>query len=181
MDWVMLLVPTALLLLGFPLFIILLATSAVLLLFFMNVPLAAVPQVMFSSIDKFSLLAVPFFLFVGEIMGVGGMSRRIVDWVMSLIGGVRGARGLTTVGACVVFGAISGASVATIAAVGRIMYPSLKQHYGTRFAAGLVASTETLFTPNVSVAPCAESEMKWYCGFSCTVLTSRPASSTAVR
>ena len=154
MDWVMLLAPIALLLLGFPLFIILLATSAALLLFFMNVPLAAVPQVMFSSIDKFSLLAVPFFLFVGEIMGVGGMSRRIVDWVMSLIGGVRGARGLTTVGACVVFGAISGASVATIAAVGRLMYPSLKERYGERFASGTIASTgaiDILIPPSIGM------------------------------
>ena len=62
MVWVMGVFPVVLLLLGFPLFIILLATASVLLLGFMNVPLEAVPQLMFSSIDKFSLLAVPFFL-----------------------------------------------------------------------------------------------------------------------
>jgi C4-dicarboxylate transporter DctM subunit len=154
MEWIMLLFPVALLLLGFPLFIVLLGTSAVLLLFFMNVPLVVVPQVMFGSINKFSLLAVPFFLFVGEVMGAGGMSRRIVDWVLSIIGGVRGARGLTTVGACTVFGAISGASVATIAAVGRIMYPSLKANYGERFATGLIASTgsiDILIPPSISM------------------------------
>jgi C4-dicarboxylate transporter DctM subunit len=154
MEWIMVLLPIALLLLGFPLFVILLATAAVLLLWFMSVPLAVVPQVMFGSIDKFSLLAVPFFLFVGEIMGVGGMSRRIIDWVLSLIGGVRGARGLTTVGACTVFGAISGASVATIAAVGRIMFPSLKKEYGPRFASGLIASTgsiDILIPPSISM------------------------------
>ena len=154
MDWVMIIVPAVLLLLGFPLFIILLATSAVLLIWFMNVPLAAVPQLMFSSIDKFSLLAVPFFLFVGEIMGVGGMSRRIVDWVMALIGGVRGARGLTTVGACIVFGAISGASVATIAAVGRLMYPSLRERYGERFATGMISATgsiDILIPPSIAM------------------------------
>ena len=86
MEWAMVLVPVLLLLLGFPLFIVLLATSAVLLLGFMNVPAEMVPQLMFGSIDKFSLLAVPFFLFVGEIMGVGGMSKRIVDWVLALLG-----------------------------------------------------------------------------------------------
>ncbi len=154
MVWIMGVLPLVLLLLGFPLFIILLATASVLLLGFMNVPLEAVPQLMFSSIDKFSLLAVPFFLFVGELMGVGGMSRRIVDWVMALIGGVRGARGLTTVGACTVFGAISGASVATIAAVGRLMYPSLKLRYGERFASGMIASTgaiDILIPPSISM------------------------------
>jgi len=154
MQWTMLIVPLVLLLLGFPLFIILLGTSAILLLWFMNVPLALVPQTMFGSVDKFALLAVPFFLFVGEIMGVGGMSRRIVDWVLSLIGGVRGARGLTTVGACTVFGAISGASVATIAAVGRLMYPSLKERYGERFSTGMIASTgaiDILIPPSISM------------------------------
>jgi C4-dicarboxylate transporter DctM subunit len=154
MEWVMGLLPLALLLLGFPLFIILLATAAVLLLWFMSVPLLAVPQLMFGAIDKFSLLAVPFFLFVGELMGVGGMSRRIIDWVMALIGGVRGARGLTTVGACTVFGAISGASVATIAAIGRLMYPSLKSRYGESFAAGMIASTgaiDILIPPSISM------------------------------
>ncbi len=148
----MILVPAVLLLAGFPLFVLLLATAAILLVWFMSVPLAAVPQLMFSSVDKFSLLAVPFFLFVGEIMSVGGMSRRIVDWVLALIGGVRGSRGLTTVGACTVFGAISGSSVATVAAVGRLMYPSLKVRYGERFGAGVIASTgaiDILIPPSI--------------------------------
>ena len=154
MDWVMGLVPVVLLLLGFPLFIVLLGTAAILLLWFMNVPAAAAPQLMFGSIDRFALLAVPFFLFVGEIMGVGGMSKRIVDWVMSIIGGVRGSRGLTTVGACTVFGAISGTSVATVAAVGRLMYPSLRERYGARFATGAIASTgaiDILIPPSIAM------------------------------
>lgn len=152
MEWVMIFVPLALLLAGFPLFVLLIATAAVLLIWFMSVPMTAVPQLMFSSVDKFSLLAVPFFLFVGEIMSVGGMSRRIVDWVLALIGGVRGSRGLTTVGACTVFGAISGSSVATVAAVGRLMYPSLKERYGERFGAGVIASTgaiDILIPPSI--------------------------------
>ena len=154
MNWALGLVPVVLMLLGFPLFLVLLSTAAIVLLLFMNVPLGAVPQIMFSSMDKFALLAVPFFLFVGEIMSVGGMSRRIVDWVMALIGGVRGARGLTTVGACTVFGAISGSSVATVAAVGRLMYPSLKQRYGDRFSTGLISSTgaiDILIPPSIAM------------------------------
>lgn len=154
MDWIMGVVPVVLLLLGFPLFIVLLGTCSILLLWFMNVPAAAAPQLMFGSIDRFALLAVPFFLFVGEIMGVGGMSKKIVDWVMAIIGGVRGSRGLTTVGACTVFGAISGTSVATVAAVGRLMYPSLKERYGARFATGAIASTgaiDILIPPSIAM------------------------------
>ncbi len=150
----MILAPVLLLLLGFPLFIVLLATSAVLLLGFMNVPAEMVPQLMFGSIDKFSLLAVPFFLFVGEIMGVGGMSKRIVDWVLALLGNVRGSRGLTTVGACTLFGAISGSSVATVAAIGRLLYPSLKQRYGEKFASGMLAGTgsiDILIPPSIAM------------------------------
>ena len=89
-------VPVGLLLLGFPIFIILLATSLIILLFFMGVPLAAVHQVMFGSVDKFALMAVPFFIFAGELMGIGGISKRIIDWVLSIIGWVRGSLGRHT-------------------------------------------------------------------------------------
>ncbi|MEA3024907.1 MAG: C4-dicarboxylate transporter, DctM subunit, partial [Alphaproteobacteria bacterium] len=113
MDVFLLLFPLVLLLLGFPIFVLLIATSACVLALFMNVPLTAVHQTLFGSIDKFALLSVPFFLFAGEIMGVGGMSKRIIDWCMSVIGGVRGAQGLTAIGASTVFGAISGSAPAT--------------------------------------------------------------------
>lgn len=154
MDLFLLVFPVVLLLLGFPIFVLLIATSACLLAFFMNVPLAAVHQTMFGSVDKFALLAVPFFLFAGEIMGVGGMSRRIIDWCMSIIGGVRGAQGLTTIGASTVFGAISGSSTATVAAVGRLTYPALRQSYGLKFSTGLVATTgaiDILIPPSIAM------------------------------
>ena len=154
MDYVLTIFPAVLLLLGFPIFLILLSASAILLLFFMNVPTTAVHQVMFGSVDKFALIAVPFFLFAGEIMGVGGMSRRIVEWVLALMGNLRGCRGLSTVGACTVFGAISGSSVATIAAVGKLMYPVLREKYDARFSAGLICATgaiDILIPPSIAM------------------------------
>jgi C4-dicarboxylate transporter DctM subunit len=142
MGWVMVLVPIGLLVLGFPIFLVLLATVMVLLLGFMDLPLTVVPQIMFGSIDKFSLLAVPFFIFAGELMGRGGISKRIVDWVLTIFGGVRGSLGLTTVGTCEFFGAISGSSPATVAAVGRLLYPSLRESgYDEKFSVGLVTSS----------------------------------------
>ena len=73
MMWVMLLLPVVLLILGVPIFVILAGTSAV-VLFFGDIPGAIVHQNMFSGISIFSLLAVPFFIFAGELMGRGGMS-----------------------------------------------------------------------------------------------------------
>ena len=142
MEWVMAVVPVILLLLGFPIFVILLATSAIILLIFAPVPPMAVHINMFGSVDKFALMAVPFFIFAGELMGHGGISKRIVAWVLSIIGGVRGSLALTTVGTCTVFGAISGSSPATVAAVGRLLYGPLRgAGYDEKFSSGLLASS----------------------------------------
>jgi C4-dicarboxylate transporter, DctM subunit len=137
----MLLMPIVLLTLGVPIFIILAATSAV-VLFFNDIPGAIVHQNMFGGISIFSLLAVPFFIFAGELMGKGGMSKRLVAWALSILGGLRGSLPLTTVGTSTVFGAISGSSAATVAAVGRLVYPTLRQKgYNEKFATGVVTSS----------------------------------------
>ncbi|MGH7313027.1 MAG: TRAP transporter large permease [Candidatus Rokuibacteriota bacterium] len=142
MGWAMALIPFTLLALGVPVFLILLVTVIVLLAFFLNIPFTVIPQAMFGSIDKFALLAVPFFIFAGEVMGQGGISERLIRWVQSIFGGVRGSLALTTVGTCEFFGAISGSSPATLAAVGRIMYPALRANgYEEKFALGLVTSS----------------------------------------
>tara|TARA_B100001123_G_scaffold246798_1_gene275755 strand:+ start:399 stop:1673 length:1275 start_codon:yes stop_codon:yes gene_type:complete len=155
MEWVMGIVPVILLLLGFPIFVILLATAAIVLLIFAPVPPMAVHINMFGSVDKFALMAVPFFIFAGEIMGHGGISKRIVAWVLSIIGGVRGSLALTTVGTCTVFGAISGSSPATVAAVGRLLYGPLRNAgYNEKFSSGLLASSGAIaivIPPSISM------------------------------
>ncbi len=142
MGWVMAVVPLGLLVLGFPIFLILLITAVILLLAFMDVPLVQMHITMFGSVDKFALMAVPFFLFAGELMGRGGISRRIVAWVLAIVGGVRGSLGLTTVGTCTIFGAISGSSPATVAAIGQLLYRPLRRAgYDERFATGVLTSS----------------------------------------
>lgn len=142
MGWVMLVMPLVLLAFGFPIFVILLATSAIVLMLFLDIPMTVTHQVMFGSIDKFALMAVPFFIFAGELMGRGGMSRRIIDWVLSIVGGLRGSLGLTVVGTCTVFGAISGSSPATVAAIGRLLYPTLiEKGYDEKFSTGVLTSS----------------------------------------
>jgi C4-dicarboxylate transporter DctM subunit len=133
--------PFALLLLGVPIFLILITVSIIALTFHISVPLNAVPQMMFGSLDKFTLLAVPFFIFAGELLCQGGISDRLIRWVQSIFGSMRGSIALTTVGACEFFGAISGSSPATVAAIGKTLYPALRQSgYGERFSLGLITS-----------------------------------------
>ncbi len=141
MTWVMVGLPVALLLLGFPIFLILLTTSAVALIFFVNVPTTLIHQQMFASIDKFALLAVPFFIFAGDLMSRGGVSARLIDWVNSIFGSVRGSLPFTALGTATIFGAISGSTGATVAAVGTLTYKPLREAgYSARFASGLLTS-----------------------------------------
>ena len=134
--------PAVLLVLGLPIFLVLLVTCIVIVLFVADVPTEAVQTYLFGSLDNFPLLAVPFFVLAGEIMAQGGIARRVVVWVISLIGGVRGSLGVTTVAASEVFGAMAHTAVGTVVAVGRMIYPSLRENgYSERFAVGLIASS----------------------------------------
>lgn len=133
--------PIALLLAGFPIYLVLLASSAVALVFFSNTPLNIIHQNLFGSIDAFALLAVPFFIYAGELMGRGSVAQRLVDAVQAGVGNVRGSLGVTTVGTSAIFGAISGVSAATVATVGRIMVPAMrKANYPEHFSAGLITA-----------------------------------------
>lgn len=134
-------IPVILLLLGFPVFIVLLTGLAATLVFVNQVPLEALHQNMFGTIDSFSLLAVPFFIYAGELMGRGSVAQRLVDFVQEGIGSVRGGLAVTTVGTSAIFGAISGVSAACVATVGKIMFPAMKRAgYPEAFSAGLVTA-----------------------------------------
>jgi C4-dicarboxylate transporter DctM subunit len=134
--------PVVLLLFGFPIFLILLVTSIVAILTVADVPTDAIQTYMFGSLDNFPLLAVPFFVLAGEFMAQGGIARRIINMVMAMVGGVRGSLAVTTVAASELFGAMSHTAVGTVVAMGRMIYPSLKDGgYNDRFAVGLIASS----------------------------------------
>jgi C4-dicarboxylate transporter, DctM subunit len=134
--------PVVLLLIGFPIFLILLVTSIVAVLTVAGVPTDAVQTYMFGSLDNFPLLAVPFFVLAGEFMAQGGIARRVIAMVMAIVGGVRGSLAVTTVAASELFGAMSHTAVGTVIAMGRMIYPSLKEGgYNDRFAVGLIASS----------------------------------------
>jgi C4-dicarboxylate transporter, DctM subunit len=134
--------PVFLLVIGFPVFLILLVTSIVAILTIAGVPPDALQTYMFGSLDNFPLMAVPFFVLAGEFMAQGGVARRIIAMVMAIVGGVRGSLGVTTVAASELFGAMSHTAIGTVVAMGRMMYPSLKDAgYNERFSVGLIASS----------------------------------------
>ena len=138
----MILLPLVLLTLDIPVFLILITTSVVILVFFMDVPMTIAHLKMFGSVDKLAFMAAPFFIFASELMSRGGLSNRIIAWVLSLVGGVRGSLGITTVGSCAFFGAMSGSGAATTAAVGQVLYrPLIKNGYSESFTAGVIASS----------------------------------------
>ncbi len=86
------------------------------------------PKEMFTAIDKFPLAAIPFFILAGNLMETGGISRRLVDFAKSLVGGVQGGLPMTCVLTCMIFAAVSGSSVATTFAIGAILIPALVKH-----------------------------------------------------
>jgi C4-dicarboxylate transporter, DctM subunit len=100
---------------------------------------------MFGSINKFPLAAIPFFILAGNLMETGGISRRLVEFAKSLVGGVQGGLPMTCVLTCMIFAAVSGSSVATTFAIGAILIPALIKHgYPTPYAAALQATSAEL-------------------------------------
>jgi tripartite ATP-independent transporter DctM subunit len=100
---------------------------------------------MFSSLNKFPLAAIPFFILAGNLMETGGISRRLVEFAKSLVGGVQGGLPMTCVLTCMIFAAVSGSSVATTFAIGAILIPALIKHgYPKPYAAALQATSAEL-------------------------------------
>ena len=120
-------------------------SSTASLFFFTNSPMIVIPKEMFSAIDKFALGAIPFFILAGNLMEVGGISNRLVNFAKSIVGGLQGGLGMTCVMTCMIFAAVSGSSVATTFAIGAILIPALIKHgYPTNFAAALQATSAEL-------------------------------------
>lgn len=110
-----------------------------------STPLILVAQRMFIGIDSFPYLALPFFILAGNLMGSGGISKRLVDFCMSLLGKLSGGLALVAVLTAMFFAAVSGSSAATTAAVGAILIPSMvRNHYKDSFAAATVSSASAL-------------------------------------
>ncbi|CFQ43212.1 trap-type C4-dicarboxylate transport system%2Clarge permease component [Yersinia frederiksenii] len=124
--------------------------SAIAGAFWIDLPLEAVMIQITSGVNKFSLLAIPFFILAGAIMAEGGIARRLVNFAYIFVGFIRGGLSLVNIVASTFFGAISGSSVADTASIGSVMIPEMdKKGYPRDFAAAVTASgsVQAILTP----------------------------------
>src|SRR5438045_5548382 len=118
-----------------------------------HVPIESVALKLFTGIEKFEIMAIPFFILAGNFLTHGGVAKRMINFTTSMIGHWYGGMGLAGVLACALFAAISGSSVATVVAVGSIMLPAMvKAGYPKRFGAGVITTSGALgilFPPSI--------------------------------
>jgi len=110
-----------------------------------GVPWVVVPSSIFNGMNSFPLMAIPFFVLAGELMNRGGISRRLVDFAVALMGHISGGLGHANVVANAMMSAVSGSALANIAAVGRVMIPEMERKgYDRGFATGITISASLL-------------------------------------
>lgn len=118
-------------------------------------PITVFAQRMFTAVDSFPLMAIPLFMLAGSLMGHGGITRRIIDFALSFVGGVRGSLGHVVAISGIIMGGISGSGVADAAALGAVMIPEMKKrHYEIGFSAALVAcsgSIGLIIPPSIAI------------------------------
>jgi tripartite ATP-independent transporter DctM subunit len=125
---------TLLLLLGVPVAFAI-GLSSVVTILVAGLPMAIVFQKMVGGMQVFSFLAIPFFIFAGELMLYGGIAERIIRFANSLVGHVRGGLGMSNVLGCTIFGGVAGSPMADVSAIGSVMIPLMKkQGYDTDYA-----------------------------------------------
>jgi C4-dicarboxylate transporter, DctM subunit len=135
----------ALMLTGMPISISLGLTVLTFLFTMTDVPIESVGLKLFSGLDNFSIMAIPFFILAGTFLTRGGVAKRMIDFTTAMVGHWAGGLGLAGVGACALFAAISGSSVATVVAIGSIMMPAMVDYgFPRRFGAGVIATSGAL-------------------------------------
>ena len=114
-------------------------------IFLSSTPMSMITNVYFTSMDSFTLIAIPFFILAGDLMMKGGISKRLINLCRALVGGVTGALGAVTVVASMIFAAIAGSGTATVACIGGITIPEmLKEKYDKGYASAMAATAGAL-------------------------------------
>ncbi|NWG30015.1 MAG: TRAP transporter large permease subunit [Rhodocyclaceae bacterium] len=135
----------ALMLTGMPISISLGLTVLTFLFFMTHVPVESVALKLFTGIEKFEIMAIPFFILAGNFLTHGGVARRMIKFATSMVGHWHGGLGLGGVVACALFAAVSGSSPATVVAIGSILMPAMvKAGFPKRFGAGVITTSGAL-------------------------------------
>jgi C4-dicarboxylate transporter, DctM subunit len=134
-----------LMLTGMPISISLGLTVLSFLFFMTDVPIESVALKLFTGIEKFEIMAIPFFILAGNFLTHGGVARRMIRFATSMVGHWYGGLGLSGVLACALFAAVSGSSPATVVAIGSILMPAMvKAGFPNRFGAGVITTSGAL-------------------------------------
>jgi C4-dicarboxylate transporter, DctM subunit len=134
-----------LMLTGMPISIALGLTVLTFLFSMTHVPIESVALKLFTGIEKFEIMAIPFFILAGNFLTHGGVARRMIRFATSMIGHWHGGLGLAGVMACALFAAVSGSSPATVVAIGSVILPAmLKQGFPNKFGAGVITTSGAL-------------------------------------
>ncbi|MDC7701761.1 TRAP transporter large permease [Vogesella indigofera] len=134
-----------LMLTGMPISISLGLTVLTFLFTMTDVPIEAVALKLFTGIEKFEIMAIPFFILAGNFLTHGGVARRMIKFASSMVGHWHGGLGLAGVMACALFAAVSGSSPATVVAIGSILLPAMvKQGFPNSFGAGVITTSGAL-------------------------------------
>jgi len=136
---------TVLMLTGMPISIALGLTVLTFLFTMTQVPIESVAMKLFTGIEKFEIMAVPFFILAGNFLTHGGVARRMINFATAMVGHWRGGLAIAGVLACALFAAVSGSSPATVVAIGSILLPAMvRQGYPTQFGVGVIGTAGSL-------------------------------------
>src|SRR5487761_2753464 len=135
----------ALMLTGMPVSISLGLTVLTYLFGFTDVPLESVALKLFTGIERFEIMAIPFFILAGNFLTHGGVARRMINFATSMVGHWYGGLGLAGVLACALFAAVAGSTPATVVALGSVILPAMvAQGFPKRFGAGVITTSGSL-------------------------------------
>lgn len=128
-----------------PIFVALSGSVAVSFALFNDMDLVIILQRMFAGVNKFSLMSIPLFVLAANLMGEGGISKRIIRLANVFVGHIPGGLGISVVVSCLFFGAISGSAPATVVAIGALLYPALREKkYPEGYSVGVITSAGSL-------------------------------------
>ncbi|HZQ60134.1 MAG TPA: TRAP transporter large permease subunit [Casimicrobiaceae bacterium] len=143
--WIIFCLLIGLMLTGMPVSISLGLTVLTFLFLMTDIPLASVALKLFTGIEKFEIMAIPFFILAGNFLTHGGVARRMINFATAMVGHWHGGLALAGVLACALFAAVSGSSPATVVAIGSIILPAMvKQGFPKRFGAGVITTSGAL-------------------------------------
>ena len=144
-PWIIFALLIGLMLTGMPISISLGLTVLTYLFTMTTVPIESVALKLFTGIEKFEIMAIPFFILAGAFLTHGGVARRMINFASALVGHWFGGLGLAGVMACALFAAVSGSSPATVVAIGSIVLPAMvRQGFPARFGAGVITTSGAL-------------------------------------